>query len=112
MIIPALSSASQPKFTIVNAELRRKEHVGCWIPRLREKSGDIIRMLGEQNTDMDFRRWRVKFMNGRKDQSVSAEGFSLVLKLDQKNLKVLKDSHHKVLHFFLESLKFHHIRKL
>lgn len=41
---------------------------------------------------------KVKFKNARTDKSTKLKGFSLVYEIDQKGLKVLRDSHDKGVH--------------
>lgn len=58
---------------------------------------------------IDFGDWMGKLM---KTKSINVEGSSLVSEVDQRSLKVLRNSHHIIPYFFLRKCKFNHIRKL
>lgn len=108
-LIAAVRDSSN--FTIVNTALRRTKHVEFWILGSRRKAGNLICILVEQYPDVDLGQWRIKFMNARKDESTNVEGFSFVLELNQKSSKVHRDIRHMVLYFFLNRLKFNHVRR-
>lgn len=59
-----------------------------------------------------FMYYTLTFMKAGNDKSTNVQDFSLVFELDEKRLKVLRDSHRMVLHLFLGRLKFNRIRKL
>lgn len=51
-VIPVFISGGRSKRTIVNTKLYRRKHVGYWVPWSWSKARNIIRMLGEQNSDI------------------------------------------------------------
>lgn len=76
-VISALSSCGRLKFTIVNNELCRTKHTGCWIPTPGIKTVYFMHTLGKQNSGIVFGYWRANFMNA-KDINPQTEAFSLM----------------------------------